>query len=214
MKPLICVSQKSVCAEDFFIRAEKIFQQQPFAFILREKELTSEEYKELVLKLLAMAKKYPTPLFLNGQYELACELGLGVQISFQKYKELAESLVPNHVPQKTVPLGISIHSAEEAEYIIQHLKQIPVSHILAGHIFATDCKKGLAPRGLDFLAAVCKVVSKKIPVFGIGGISPQNMPELRKAGASGGAVMSSCMKTSNIEALLTELEAGFYDGSE
>lgn len=192
MKPLICVSQKNVCAEDFFIRVEKIFQQEPFAFILREKELTCEEYKALALKLLPMAKKYPTPLFLNGDYALACELGLGVQISFQKYRELSES---------PVPVGISIHSTEEAEYIMQEPKSIVISHLLAGHIFATDCKKGLAPRGLDFLAAVCKVINKKIPVFGIGGISPENMPALYQAGANGGAIMSSCMKAPDIEAL-------------
>lgn len=201
MKPIICVSQKSVCAEDFFVRVEKIFQQEVFAFILREKELSSEEYKALVLKLLPIAKQYPTPFFINGDFTLACELGLGVQIPFHKYQELTKS---------PVPVGISIHSTEEAEYIMQQPKNIVVSHILAGHIFATDCKKGAAPRGLDFLAFVCRVINQKIPVFGIGGINLENMPALRKAGANGGAVMSSCMKTAGIEALLTELETRFY----
>lgn len=195
MKPLICVSQKSVCAEDFFVRVEKIFQQQPFAFILREKELSREEYKALALKLLPIAKKYPTPLFLNGDFELACDLGLGVQLSFQTYRELTKS---------PVSVGISIHSAEEAEYIMGQPKNIAVSHILAGHIFATDCKKGIAPRGLDFLASVCKIMHNTIPVFGIGGINPKNMPELKKAGAYGGAIMSSCMKTLAIEQLFKE----------
>lgn len=193
MKSIICVSQKSVCTEDFFIRVEKIFQQEVFAFILREKELTSEEYKELALKLLPVAKKYSTPLFLNGDFALACELGLGVQISFQNYQQLANS---------PVPVGVSIHSAQEAEYIVQQPKNIVISHILAGHIFPTDCKKGLAPRGLEFLSSVCKIIDKKIPVFGIGGISPENMPALYQAGASGGAIMSSCMKAPDIEALL------------
>lgn len=200
MKPLICVSQKSVCAEDFFVRAEKILQQDVFAFILREKELSREEYKALVLKLLPIAKQYPTPFFLNGDFALACELGLGVQIPFQKYQELTKS---------PVPVGISIHSTEEAEYIIMQPKNIVVSHIVAGHIFATDCKKGLAARGLDFLASVCRVINKKIPVFGIGGIIPENMPALKKAGANGGAIMSSCMKAPDIEALLAELEKSF-----
>lgn len=39
----------------------------------------------------------------------------------------------------------------------------------AGHIFATDCKKGLPPRGLDFLKNVCDAVL--IPVYAIGGIN-------------------------------------------
>ena len=38
----------------------------------------------------------------------------------------------------------------------------------AGHIYATDCKQGLPPRGLDFLEEVCRAVD--IPVWAIGGI--------------------------------------------
>ena len=196
MTPLICISQKDVCAEDFLVRVEKIFQQEPFAFILREKSLSDEEYKELAFKILPIAKNYKTPLFLNGHFELACELGLGIQLSFQAYQELNSS---------PVPVGISVHSTEEAEYIMQAQKNIVVSHILAGHIFPTDCKKGLAPRGLEFLSSVCKVINN-IPVFGLGGISPEKMPALHEAGAYGGAIMSSCMKSLNVEELLQAFE--------
>lgn len=197
MKKVICISQKDVCAEDFLVRVEKIFQQDIFAFILREKDLSDEAYRELALKVLSIAKNYKTPLFLNGHFKFACELGLGVQLSFQAYQELTDS---------PVPVGISIHSKEEAEYIMQTQKKLTVSHILAGHIFPTDCKKGLAPRGLTFLSAVCTVINKKFPVFGLGGISPEKMFALHEAGAYGGAIMSSCMKAPNIEDLLNSFD--------
>lgn len=197
MKKVICISQKDACVEDFFARAERIFQQEVFAFILREKSLSEEAYRELALNLLPIAQKYPTPFLLNGHFALACELGLGVQLSFQAWQELNES---------PVPVGISIHSAEEAEYIMQAQKKVSVSHILAGHIFPTDCKKGLAPRGLEFLSSVCKIINKKIPVFGLGGIEPEKMPALFKAGAYGGAIMSSCMKAPHIAELLNSFD--------
>lgn len=200
MKNIICVSQKRACVCDYFLRVEEIFQCSPFAFVLREKEISPEEYRELALKVRSIAEKYSSPLFLNGNFDLACELGLGTQLSFQTYRELSES---------PVPVGISVHSKEEAEYIVQTPKKVPVSHIIAGHIFVTDCKKGLAPRGLDFLASVCAAVGKKYPVFGIGGITPEKMPLLREAGAFGGAVMSSCMQTKNMAVLAREFaEAG------
>ena len=41
MKNIICVSQKSVCIEDFFSRVEKIMQEEIFAFILREKNFST-----------------------------------------------------------------------------------------------------------------------------------------------------------------------------
>lgn len=47
-------------------------------------------------------------------------------------------------------------------------EQLGASYLTAGHIYATDCKRGLPPRGLGFLKEVCREVS--IPVYGIGGI--------------------------------------------
>ena len=40
-------------------------------------------------------------------------------------------------------------------------------------MFATDCKKDLPPRGLEFLRAVCAAVS--VPLYAIGGISAENI---------------------------------------
>lgn len=192
MKNIICVSQQSVCIEDFFSRVEKIMQEEVFAFILREKELSKQEYEQLARELQKRFTHFKTPLFLNGDFELACTLGLPVQIPFSMYEKLESS---------PVPVGISIHSVEEAHYIAHTKKDIEISHIIAGHIFVTDCKKGLAPRGLNFLQNVCKEINGKIPVFGIGGISPENIELVRKAGAKGGAIMSSCMKTENVQNL-------------
>ena len=55
--------------------------------------------------------------------------------------------------------------------------------VFAGHIFETDCKKGLAPRGLDFLKQVLDAV--EIPVYGIGGIHENNYQEVLDTGQKG-----------------------------
>lgn len=86
-------------------------------------------------------------------------------------------------------LGASCHSVEDA---VKALK-LGCTYITAGHIFDTDCKKGLPGRGLDFLKAVCSSVS--IPVYAIGGISPKNFSMVRNAGADGGCIMSSAMNS-------------------
>lgn len=65
------------------------------------------------------------------------------------------------------------------------------TYITAGHIFATDCKKGVPPRGLDFLSSVCSFVN--IPVYAIGGISPVNAQKAIDAGAEGVCIMSGLM---------------------
>lgn len=44
-------------------------------------------------------------------------------------------------------IGTSAHSVEEAI----EAQKLGATYISAGHIFATDCKKDLPPRGLEFL---------------------------------------------------------------
>lgn len=61
-----------------------------------------------------------------------------------------------------------------------------------GHIFATQCKPGLPPRGLALLKEVC--THSPIPVYAIGGITLANLPQVLEAGAAGGCMMSGFMK--------------------
>ena len=65
---------------------------------------------------------------------------------------------------------------------------------MAGHIYATDCKKGLPPRGLSFLREVCSNVT--VPVYAIGGIgfADGRIEEVCKNGAKGACIMSEVMK--------------------
>ena len=96
-------------------------------------------------------------------------------------------------------VGVSVHSAEEAAAA----EKMGADYVTAGHIFVTDCKRGLAPRGLEFLKSVVDSVS--IPVYGIGGISPDNIAEIKASGADGGCKMSGFMKCENIEKYLEKL---------
>ena len=84
--------------------------------------------------------------------------------------------------------GTSVHSLAEA----REAEALGADYLFAGNIFETDCKKGLPGRGLSFLQEVCKQVS--IPVYGIGGITPDRMEQLLLAGASGGCMMSGFLK--------------------
>ena len=68
----------------------------------------------------------------------------------------------------------------------------------AGHVFETDCKKGLPGRGLAFVQEVVQAVD--IPVYGIGGICAANAPDVVRAGASGVCVMSGFMNEKIFEA--------------
>ena len=87
-------------------------------------------------------------------------------------------------------LGVSVHSVAEA----QEAERLGADYLTAGHIYATDCKAGLPPRGLEFLEEVCRSV--QVPVYGIGGvhIGSGQLDEMLARGAAGACVMSGMMR--------------------
>lgn len=87
-------------------------------------------------------------------------------------------------------LSTSVHSVEEAI----EAQALGATVLIAGHIYTTQCKAGLAPRGLGFLQAVCNAVS--LSVYAIGGIGfgAAQHAELQANGARGACVMSAYMR--------------------
>lgn len=83
--------------------------------------------------------------------------------------------------------GVSVHSAEMAK----RAEELGADRLIFGHIFETQSKPGLEPRGLEQLERVCAAV--RIPVIAIGGIKPGHVAEVLARGASGIAVLSGIM---------------------
>jgi thiazole tautomerase (transcriptional regulator TenI) len=84
-------------------------------------------------------------------------------------------------------IGCSVHSMEDAIYAVRH----GANYLLYGHVFESNSKLGLKPRGLINLKRVAQSVS--IPVIAIGGITPENTVATIKSGAKGIAVLSGVM---------------------
>ena len=86
-------------------------------------------------------------------------------------------------------LVASCHSEAEAREALE----LGASAICLSHIFATDCKAGLAPRGLNLIRAVRGFFAGEI--YALGGITPRNFASVLRAGTDRIAVMSSAMAT-------------------
>ncbi|WP_338587245.1 thiamine phosphate synthase [Paenibacillus sp. Y5S-9] len=82
-------------------------------------------------------------------------------------------------------LGVSVHSIDEAKIA----EERGADYLFFGHVYSTNSKPDLDPRGLHALAEVSRSVS--IPVMAIGGIEPGNIHAIRSAGAQGVAVISN-----------------------
>ena len=84
-------------------------------------------------------------------------------------------------------LVVSCHSEAEAREALE----LGANAICLSHIFATDCKAGLAPKGLNLIRAVREFFAGEI--YALGGITPHNFASVLRAGADRIAVMSSAM---------------------
>ena len=109
--------------------------------------------------------------------------GTAIHMPLHRFMEM-----PEEQKQKFSVRGVSVHSVEDARLA----EQCGATYLTAGHVFVTDGKKGLAPRGLDFLQEVCSSV--KIPVDAIGGINDKNAASCIWEGAAGVCVMSGYMR--------------------
>lgn len=179
----IAVTNRKLCRIDLIEQIKKIASDDYYdAIILREKDLNEQEYfvlAEKIQKICAGNKIFIINHFIDTAICLKTSY---FQTSFSDIDKISEL-------HKTIKnIGISVHSVDEAEMA----EKCGADFLIAGHIFETDCKKGLKPRGLDFLENICRNV--EIPVFAIGGIDKNRYDLIEKAGAAGGCEMSAAMK--------------------
>ena len=183
--PCICVTNRTLCRDDFLTRIDHIAKKGVAdAILLREKDLTEREYLELAEKVLSICKSHNRRCILHTYYKAAKELGckeihLPLPL-LQKMREEGEK-------EWFTTVGTSVHSLKQAN-LAMHLQ---ADYMTAGHIFETDCKKGLPGRGLSFLSKV--VCKSEVPVYGIGGISADNAGQIMETGAPGVCIMSGFM---------------------
>ena len=181
---VIAVTNRKLCTDNFVLRVREILSAEPFEVILREKDLSDDKYCQLVKEIVADNNGYKKVLALNCP-EIALEMGIeNVHLTMQ---QLMEHGRPSFIKRA----GVSVHSAEEAETA----QKLGADYLIAGHIYATDCKKGVPPRGIEFFRGVCESVD--IPVFAIGGISENNFNEPLESGGTGVCLMSEFMKCEN-----------------
>ena len=157
---------------------------------LREKDLDKNEYLNLVEKIYPICKKHKINLILHQNYNLNLDdryMIKGLHLSYEIFKSLNKNIREGLI-KKYKRIGVSIHSLEEA----REVENLGASYIVVGHIFETDCKKGLEPRGLKFVEELSSILT--IPIFAIGGIDEKNSQSVIDSGAFSVCMMSSLMK--------------------
>lgn len=192
MSDLICITNRKLCSNNFLDQIEMIASAHPKAIVLREKDLSEKEYEQLARQVMQICQKHGTQCILHSFSNVAIALGAE---AVHMPLPLLQKMTTQEKSHFQI-IGASCHSLEEAK----EAQDLGCTYITAGHIFLTDCKKGLPGRGLPFLEEICKAV--RIPVYAIGGISSQNIESVRKTGAAGACIMSGFMRCKTVEEIM------------
>ena len=185
----LAVSNRHLVQGDFLAQLARLCQGtlRPDALVLREKDLTAEQYLQLAQEVLLLCNREELPLIIHNFWRVALLLHCPLQVPLAVLRSPELQAERSHFPR----LGTSVHSLAEAQEAVA----LGADYIVAGHIFATNCKPGLPPRGLDFLQEICAQV--KLPVYAIGGLQLHNRTQLEQVaacGAQGACFMSDYMQ--------------------
>lgn len=182
---IIAVTSRHLCSRPFLEQIRRVCSYHPKAVLLREKDLSEQEYTILAVTVMEICKTYQVPCILHTYFSAAKTLHCpAIHLPLPLLRLYHDQL------KEFDFIGSSVHSLEEAK----EAQSLGVSYLTAGHIYETNCKKGVPARGLSFLRSICSNVS--VPVYGIGGIKldKNQLDEVIKQGAAGGCIMSGMME--------------------
>ena len=162
MMQLTYVSELSAIVGEKLPYLKALLATAPDRVILRAKHLSEADYQSLALELLPSSQAHGVNLIINHQVNVARALKLPIQVSFHTSQEADLS---------GLTFGVSVHSYEEGELA----RAKGANWLVYGHLFATSCKAGLAPRSMAVFEALTKL---PLPVYGIGRIKMSNVHTL------------------------------------
>ena len=158
---------------------------------LREKDLSGLALTQLGDELRAVTRRHGAQLLVNDRVDVALAVEAdGAHLA-------GTSMPPEDVRPLLGPhrwIGASAHSLARAK----EAEAGGADFVVFGPVFETPSKAPYGPPvGLDALEEVKRALA--IPVFAIGGIKPENVGQVARAGADGFAVISAILADADPE---------------
>ena len=163
---------------------------------LREKHLGQADFLAEAERFVALCREKGAVSIINDNVEIAAQVGAdGVHIGQEDLEagRARELLGPDKV------IGVSAHSVAEA----LAAQAAGADYLGVGAAFVTGTKTDAKPISRETIRAITAAVD--IPVVAIGGISRDNILELRDCGLDGVAVVSALFAQTDVKAAAEEL---------
>lgn len=184
--------------EDFFHQIEAAVRGGAAIVQLREKRLEEDAFLAEARRFAALCRELGAVSIINDRPDIALAAGAdGVHVG-------QDDLAAGRARALLGPgklLGVSAHSRTEA----LRARAAGADYLGVGAAFATGTKADARPISRETIRAVTAAVD--IPAVAIGGVSRENILELRGLGLAGVAVVSGIFGQKHPEAAARELRA-------
>lgn len=157
----------------------------PIAIQLRDKELDARELLKAALELRRLCDRYRARLLINDRLDIAIAARAdGVHLP-------ADSFSATQARALLGPAALIGRSTHQGAEVAEALRE-GADFVVFGPVYQPFSKGGYGdPRGVAGLKAACR--SAPIPVFALGGITPERVREIAATGAAGVAVIGAVM---------------------
>lgn len=165
---------------------------------IRAKKLTPNEIEKLARLMHPITRDYGVPLIINDHLEIAAAVGSeGVHVGQDDDAVAkARAVVGPHVF-----VGKSTHSLAQAE-----AAQVEAADYIGfGPLYATGTKPDYVPIGLQDITEVHQRVS--LPIFCIGGVNEERLPEIIGAGARRVVVVSAFLLAVDVQTYVRKIKS-------
>jgi len=157
---------------------------------IREKELGDAEFEEEAIRLSKICNENKIPFIVNDNVILAKKINAdGVHVG---QEDMEAGKVREMIGEEKI-LGVSAQTVEEAILA----EKAGADYLGVGAVFPTGSKDDAVEVSHETLKAICEAVS--IPVVAIGGITYENMVELKGTGIAGISVISAIFGKEDVE---------------
>ena len=156
---------------------------------LREKRMSGEDLVREAREVRALCHRYGVPLILNDDVDAALASGAdGIHVG-------AEDLPVRSVRER-VGQGMIVGATAKTVAQAQAAEAAGADYLGVGAVFPSPTKQNAIRITAEELRTICASVS--IPAVAIGGITRENLGELRRCGMAGIAVVSALFSAADI----------------
>lgn len=163
---------------------------------LREKNISEADFIKSAQEIKQICKEHGVPLIINDNVNVALAVdadGVHLGQGDMPISKARQILGENKI------IGITAKTVEQAK----NAEKNGADYLGSGAVFGTSTKSDAKKMELEMLKEITSAV--KIPVVAIGGITSENVTQLKNTGISGAAVVSGVFAEDDIEAASRQL---------